>query len=381
MSFFPILTLFYVSYSNLNSYNKLYIQKSLAMLVSFALNRKIMLPLFLVLVGTLVSGVHFTSAAGSVGVVVGKTADYTYAISGTARDNNGTLTETVPYTVAYTEQITIMQVSGTNVTFQFYRDFLNETTEGGMSWVDLSDGNGTGNFVVISANVGTGEMLYPDWVNSYSTTEGAPVANDTVSLLYLGQPIETCHLGYVNEYGNYSSDYYWEKSTGLMLKWEIKGSEDVDDSVETLNIHFQRVGLQHEFCPFIDNDEYQVKVSSSSTLLGFEFNQTEKKISLDVSGLSGTSGHCGVWVPEGLLSGTFSLTSDGQPLEEGHGYTITYEGSYYKFEISYIHSSHTIEIVGSQVIPEFQVWMLLPLFMAATLMAVMLYRKRLQALQ
>jgi len=102
---------------------------------------------------------------------------------------------------------------------------------------------------------------------------------------------------------------------------------------------------------------------------------------LNVSGLSGTSGHCGVWVPEGLLSGTFSLTSDGQPLEEGHGYTITYEGAYYKFEISYIHSSHTIEIVGSQVIPEFQVWMLLPLFMAATLMAVMLYRKRLQALQ
>ena len=368
-------------YSNLNSYNKLYIQKSLAMLVLFALNRKIMLPLFLLLVGTLFSGVQFTSAAGSVGVVVGKSADYTYAISGTARDSNGTLIETAPYTVAYTEQITIMQVSGTNVTFQFYRDFLNETTEGGTSWVDLSNGNGTGSFVVISANVGTGDMLYPDWVNSYSTTEGAPVANDTVSLMYLGEPIEACHLGYVNEYGNYSTDYYWEKSTGLMLKWEIKGSEDVDDSVETLNIHFQRVGLEHEFCPFIDNDEYQVKVSSSSTLLGFEFNQTEKKISLDVSGLSGTSGHCGVWVPEGLLSGSFSLSFDGYSLVEGDNCTITYEGAYYKFEIPYIHSTHTIEIVGSQVIPEFQAWMLLPLFMTATLMAVMLYRKRLQARQ
>jgi hypothetical protein len=102
---------------------------------------------------------------------------------------------------------------------------------------------------------------------------------------------------------------------------------------------------------------------------------------LDVSGLSGTSGHCGVWVPEGLLSGSFSLSLDGLPLVEGDNCTITYEGAYYKFQIPYIHSSHTIEIVGSQVIPEFQVWMLLPLFMAATLMAVMLYRKRFQALQ
>ena len=340
-----------------------------------------MLPLFLVLVGTLFSGVQFASAAGSVGVVSEQTAKYTYGISGTVRDSNGTLTETVPYTVAYTEQITIMQISGTNVTFQFYRDFLNETTEGGLSWVDLSDGNGTGNFVVISANVGTGDMLYPDWVNSYYTTEGAPVANDTVSLIYLGEPVEACHLGYVNEYGNYSADYYWEQSTGLILGWEIKGSEDVDDSEETLILHFQRVGLQHEFSPFIDNDEYQVKVDSSSTILGFEFNQTEKKISLDVSGLSGTSGHCGVWVPEGLLSGSFSLSLDGYSLVEGDGYTVTYEGAYYKFEIPYIHSSHTIEIVGSQVIPEFQAWMLLPLFMAATLMTVMLYRKRLQAQQ
>jgi hypothetical protein len=75
------------------------------------------------------------------------------------------------------------------------------------------------------------------------------------------------------------------------------------------------------------------------------------------------------------------LSSDGYSLEESDGYTLTYEGAYYKFEIPYIHSSHTIEIVGSQVIPEFQAWMLLPLFIVATLMAVILYRKRLQARQ
>jgi hypothetical protein len=349
--------------------------------VLFGLNRKIILPLLLVLIVPLFSGVEFVSAAGSVGVVVGQSAEYTYGISGTVRDSNGSLTEALPFTVSYTEKLTITQVTGTNVTFQFARDFLNGTTEGGLSWVDLSNGNGTGNFVIISANTGAGDMLYPDWLNSYSTTEGALLANDTVSLMYNGAPIEACHLGYVNEYGNYSADYYWEKSTGLMLKWKIKGSEVVDDSVETLNLHFNKVGLEHEFCPFIDDEEYRVKVDSSSTLLGFDFNQTEKKMSMDVSGLSGTSGYCDVWVPEGLLWGTFSLSMDGYPLVEGEDYTVTTEGAYYKFDINYIHSSHTIEIVGSQVIPEFSAWMILPLFMAATLMAVMLYRKRLQVKQ
>ncbi|PVX27464.1 MAG: hypothetical protein CW716_02175 [Candidatus Bathyarchaeum sp.] len=345
------------------------------------MNRKIMLPLFLVLIGTLFSGIEFASAAGNVGVVVGQTAEYTYAISGTARDSNGSLTETVPFTVAYTEKLTITQVTGTNITFQFQRDLLNGTTEGGLSWVDVNNGNGTGNFVIVSANAGAGDMLYPGWLNSYYTADGAPVVNETVSLMYNGETVEACHFGYTNEYGNYSANYYWEKSTGLMLKWELKGSEVVDDSVETLNIHFHKVGLEHEFCPFIDDEEYRVKVDSSSTLLGFEFNQTEKRMSMDVSGLSGTSGYCDVWVPEGLLWGTFSLRMDGYDLVEGDDYNVTHEGAYYKFDISYIHSSHTIEIVGSQVIPEFSAWMILPLFMVATLMAVMLYRKRLQVKQ
>ena len=340
-----------------------------------------MLPLFFVLVVTLFSAVEFASAAGNVGVIMGQTAEYAYAISGTKRDSNGTLTETFPYNVTYTEKVTIVQVTGTNITFEFQRDFLNGSTEAGTSWIDLSNGNGTGYLVIISAKAGVGDMLYPDWINSDYTTEGAPMVDDTLSLLYMGNPIEVCHLGYVNEYGNYSADYYWEKSTGLMLKWEIKGSEIVDGSEETLNIHFYKLGLEHDFYPFIDNEEYQVKVDSGSTLLGFEFNQTEKKISLDVSGLSGTYGYCDVWVPEGLLSGTFSLSiDDGNTLTEGedNDYTVTHEGAYYKFRIVYIHSSHTIEIVGSQVIPEFQTWMILPIFIAATLMAIMLYRKQLQ---
>jgi hypothetical protein len=361
--------------SNINN-GVSYLTEIIGKLVCCALNRKIILPLFFVLIVTLFSGIEFVSAAESVGVVVGQTADYTYAFSGTVRDSNGSLTETMPFTVAYTEKVTIVQVIGVNVTFQFQRDMLNGTTEDGTSWVDLSNGNGTGNFVIVSANAGAGDLLYPDW-----STEGVPVINDTVSLMYLGEPIEACHLGYVNEYGNYSANYYWEKSTGLMLKWEIKGSEVVDDSVETLNLHFQRVGLQHVFYPFVDDEEYAVMVDSNSTILGFEFNQTEKNLSMNVTGLSGTSGYCDVLIPDGLLFGTFSLSMDGYDLVEGTDYSQTHDGGYYKFDINYIHSTHTITIAASDAVPEFPAWMILPLFMTATLLAVMLYRKRLNKVQ
>lgn len=336
------------------------------------------------LVVTLFSSVEFASAAGSIGVVAGQTTNYTYAISATTRYSNGSLIRADPFTVAYLEKITIMQVIGTNITFQFERDMLNGTTESGTSWVDVSNGNGTGYLVVVSANTNVDGLLYPDWINSEQTSEGAPAVNKTVSLVCGDSNVEANYLGYIytTENQSYSEEYYWEKSTGLLLKWSLSGSEVLsDDTLETVNVNFQKVGLQHVLYPYIDNAEYSISVDSSSTILGFEFNQTEKNLSLNVTGVSGTSGYCEVLVPDGLLFGTFSLSMDGYDLVEGTDYNQTHEGGYYKFNIAYIHSSHTITIVGSDAVPEFSAWMILPLFMAATLLATIVYRKRLNKRQ
>jgi len=343
-------------------------------------NRKFVLPLIFVLVVMVFSGVEFASAEGNVGVAVGQTADYTYAISRTVRDSNGSLTTSIPFTVDYLETITVQEISGTNVTFEFERDLLNGTTEIGTSWVNVSDGDGTG-FVVISANRNAGGLLYPDWVNENGTAEGAFSINETVRLKCGDEMMEVNHLNltYWVDEQPHSENYYWEKSTGLIVKWIISGSEVGEDgAVETLNVHFQRVGLEQVFYPYIDSDAYPVTVNSGSTILGFEFNQTEKRMSLNVTGKTGTSGSCEITFPDGLLWGAFSLSMDGYALVEGDDYSQTYNEAHYTFHISYIHSSHTIEILASDAVPEFPAWMILPLFMAATLLAVMLYRKRLR---
>ena len=345
------------------------------------MNRKIALPLIFVLVVTLFSFVESALAEGTVGVSIGQSAEYTYAFSGTERHNDSSLNVSVPFDVGYIEKITIQQISGTNVTIEVTRTQRDGTKVTGYWWVDVSTGDGTANRVIISANRNPGEMVYPDWVSDELTTEGADIIDDTV-LMKIGDTIvEVNHMKLTAMVDDQLSswDYYWEKSTGLIMKFTISGTEIGEDgSTRYLAYHFQRIGLQQVFYPFIDNTDYPVTVSSNSAILNFEFNQTEKKLSLNVTGTTGTDGFCDVAIPSNLVWGTFTLSMDYHPLREDTDYTQTYNGTHYGFRINYIHSTHTIDIVASDAIPEFPAFLIVPMFMATTLMAYVVYRRQLK---
>jgi len=346
-------------------------------------NRRIVLPLVFVLVVMLFSGVESASAEGNVGVTVGQTREYTYAFSGTHRYDNGSLISSMPFNVGYIETITIQEISGTNITVQCVRRQLDGTEETDQWWVDVNTGNGTAGGVVISADRNEGERVYPNWAGGSQGSEGAYIINETILMKYGDTSIPVNHVNLTYTIDGQPSywNYYWEKETGLVIKYTISGVEVEDDgSIRCLNYHFQRVGLQQVFHPLIDSADYPVTVDSNSAIVGFEFNQTERQLSLNVTGLTGTAGFCDVIVPDSLVWGTFSLKMDEYPLVEGVDYTQTHNGTHYIFHISYIHSTHTIEIVGSDAIPEFPAFMVMPLFMTATLLAVIVYRRRLRNL-
>jgi hypothetical protein len=322
------------------------------------MNRRIVLSLVCVLAVSLFLNVEFVLAEGNVGVSVGQSIEYTYAFSATERYLNGTLNSSLPFNVGYVETITIQEISGTNVTLQTVRTPLDGTEETEYWWVDLSTGDGNAYRVIIPADINAGEMVYPDWINENQTTQGADMVNETV-LMKLGDNfIEANHMALTFMVDGLPSywDYYWEKSTGLIVKYTIIGTELTEDGLTRyLNFDFHRIGLQQVFYPFIDSVDYPVIVDSNSAIMAFEFNQTERKLSLDVSGTTGTSGFCDISVPSDLVWGTFSLNMDGYPLAEGNDYTQTHNGTHYIFHVSYIHSTHTIEIVSSDVtssIPE-----------------------------
>ena len=332
------------------------------------------------LVASMFSGITSCLADANVGVTVGLSYDYVSAISGTKRDSDGNLTSSLPFSASYLETITVQQISGTNVSIEFVRDFLNGSTSSGSSWVDLNTGDGTAYFVVIPAGLGTGSLIYPGWTDANGTTDNAPTISNTVYLNDGDSIVAANHLGfsYIVDGQQCYDNYYWEKSTGLLLKYTRSGGEVTDnDLTETLTLHFSRVGLEQVFYPLIDSEDYSVSVNSNSNVLGFEFKQDEKQLLLTVSGKTGTIGSCQIVIPENLLWGSFTLTMDDYALVEGDDYTQTSNGTHQIFEINYVHSTHNIEITGAETIPEFSTVLLVSLFLVSSLAAVAVYRKRL----
>ena len=306
----------------------------------------------------LFAGLESASASGNVGVHSGLVTEYTYGFSGTIRDSNGTLLSSLPFYVENTEINTIQNVSGTNVTFRCIRDMLNGTNTMGQYWIDVSTGNGTAWLVVIAPDLAAGDMVYPNWLSANHTTAGAYRINETVQLMYGDSIMEVSHMQRMfsneNQTNFYNYDYYWEQSTGLLVKCDLTYLGIDDDGVmNTLVTHLQRVGLQNVFYPLIDSTEYPVTVDSNSAILGFVFNQTEQNMILNVRGPVGTNGYCGVTFPASLLNGSLALKLDGHRLVKGTDYTETSDATNYVFNINYFHGTdNIIEIAVSDGTPE-----------------------------
>jgi hypothetical protein len=120
---------------------------------------------------------------------------------------------------------------------------------------------------------------------------------------------------------------------------------------------------------------YVIGILSNSTVSDFYFHYALKKISFYINGTAGTKGVCNVTIPSGLMSGEFTVYEDGSQLIKNTNYAETFNGTHYLFTITYEHSTHLIEIVATDDIPEFPAWTVLPLCLTAILFT-LIFRKR-----
>jgi hypothetical protein len=125
---------------------------------------------------------------------------------------------------------------------------------------------------------------------------------------------------------------------------------------------------------------YNIGTCSNSTVTDVVFNQTSKSLQLSVNGTSGTTGFCTVTVPAELMSGDFSLYLDDVALVESVDYSTTFNGTHYLFSMTYLHSSHIIEIVSTNIVPDFAAWLFLP-FLTSAMLLRFAFRKRQKKLQ
>jgi len=121
---------------------------------------------------------------------------------------------------------------------------------------------------------------------------------------------------------------------------------------------------------------YYVDVVSNSTVSDFHFNPDEGSfLRFNVTGEDGTAGFCRVTIPKSLL-----WTDSGWIINVNNETITNYRefsdnnSTYIYF--AYSHSTKTVEIHGTHVIPEFPQATILPLFMIFILVVSMFRKKR-----
>jgi len=112
-----------------------------------------------------------------------------------------------------------------------------------------------------------------------------------------------------------------------------------------------------------------VTIVSNSTVSDFALDPSHNRIAFKLSGEMGTTGYCNVSIPQTLLEGNpWYVQIDEKLTEYSHYVNATHTSIYF----NYVHSSVLqVSITGARVIPEFPAVLVLPLFLVATLLAIM----------
>jgi hypothetical protein len=122
-----------------------------------------------------------------------------------------------------------------------------------------------------------------------------------------------------------------------------------------------------------------ITVLSNSTLTDYSFDWSSKQISFRISGETDTTGYCNVSIPLiTQLERIWSLQIDVEKLQRHNLYqNATHTGIYFE----YTHSSILqVTIKGAQEVSEFTPATILPLFVIATLIAIIFSNRKLGAL-
>ena len=173
----------------------------------------------------------------------------------------------------------------------------------------------------------------------------------------------------------------WDNGTEGNYWDEYNGTDTNGDGIGNTDIPHQGVDYYPLIIPtrpfpiLWDNIIYQVALLSNSTVSRFRFNQPSKKIGFYVTGFLSTTGFCNVTIPKQLLRNNpwtvlldeVNITSQTTIIENETHSTLC---------LTYAHSTYKVQIIGTEVVPEFSTAVFLQLFITVTLATATLVRRR-----
>jgi len=169
--------------------------------------------------------------------------------------------------------------------------------------------------------------------------------------------------GYTNIWDDGVEGNYWSDYTGVDLDHD--GIGDTEHFIDANNTdNYPLMGM---FSDFKATSEYHVQTICNSSISDFQYNGTA--IYFNVTGEDGSTGFCRICIPRALMNETYQVFVNGTEVQCNLLPCSNSTHCYLYF--SYNHS--TQEVI---IIPEFPAFLILPLFIAATLLAVIIIRRK-----
>ena len=128
-------------------------------------------------------------------------------------------------------QMLVVDISGTNVTFQWVTHAKNGTEKTEGYQVDIDTGLGNATMAIISANLNVGDSLYTS--GSYSSSR----INETITRIYPDETRVTNHFNVTTEYNvtgvysHLSTNYYWDRPTGMLVQMSQEATMQVGENI------------------------------------------------------------------------------------------------------------------------------------------------------
>jgi parallel beta-helix repeat protein len=120
---------------------------------------------------------------------------------------------------------------------------------------------------------------------------------------------------------------------------------------------------------------YAFSVESNSTVSGLTFDTASQKLSFSASGENGTTGYVRITIAKALVPDVTKLEVRLDGVE--YNYSALSLDDSWLLVFTYNHSIHQIEVcLDPSAVPEFPSFIILPLFMIATLLATIVWRKK-----
>ena len=214
---------------------------------------------------------------------------------------------------------------------------------------------------------------YRDQVYTFSAT-GSDIEGDSLTYeWYVDGVLESTEPNLTHIFG--SSEAIGEHTISVRVQDALGDYSSY--STHTFTLKVEIIPYYRSFNVTYKEDVYIVETFSTSTVADLTFNQEMKRIRFNVDGTPGTESFCSITIPAELLSGDFTVFIDDIQLEESVDYTVTSGSMHNTLSITYLHSSHVIDVFGTAVIPDFAGWLFLPFAISATLL-VLAFKKKLE---